>query len=236
MEREETMGMVIASVGLDNYTQAGDQTLAELQQSIQAQTGAPPGIASIIRDPSTGRLVRVELTLPDTAAAQAAAVIAANKGVATTIVAPPQLFLDDLKDTGGIVLATVLEAGVTTPQVVTVLASGNPVGTLTNVGAGNVYTDGGELLSADPARVRFRANGAVPLIIPPADAFVLHMSPTLSLSLVRTGTITLVASSDSSMTFYIATDGRLFLESHHVGGVNQITPRAYADAVQYPAA
>src|SRR3989304_7932511 len=92
-----------ARVPLDNYIKNGDQTLAELSESVTTQIGATPGVANPVRDPATGKLVRVELTFPDTVSQQAVAAINANNGVPVVVTAiPQQLFISDLDDTVGI--------------------------------------------------------------------------------------------------------------------------------------
>lgn len=83
-------------VGLDNRVQSGEQSQAEIMAALGAQ-GVGAGVAEVVRDPITGKLIQVSLTFPDTANQAAIDAVNANRGVATaTPPLPPPLFVNDL--------------------------------------------------------------------------------------------------------------------------------------------
>ena len=75
-------------VSVDNFSQSGEATLAEIQAQAAGQGG---NAAEVIRDPATGKVIQVNVNLPDTASQVAVDAITNNKGVATVLVFPSVL-------------------------------------------------------------------------------------------------------------------------------------------------
>jgi len=72
-------------VGLDNFAQSGETTLDEIAAVAKGENGAA---VNIVRDPATGKVIQVALTLPDTASQTAIDAITNNPGVTTTKITP----------------------------------------------------------------------------------------------------------------------------------------------------
>ena len=231
------MAKVNTKIPLDNFVQNGDLTLDELIAAVAAVNGGVnPGVAEPIRDPSTGRLVRVDLTFPDTVSQAALDAINANPGVPVVVPAiPQQLFADDLSDAApdGIVLAPVV-LNVDGLQEIRVLAGSNRLGLIKNGGSGHVYTDGDELLSAEPVLVQILSTSGSDLVIAPADTLTFNLSATQSLALDIAGTLTIpkiTTGFASALFLFVDVNGKVYRSFQRDDGVVVVPIRSYEDSV-----
>lgn len=72
-------------VPFDNFVQDANQSLEEVMQAVAAvNSGTRPSVAEVVRDATTGKLIQVRLTFPDTVATAAVDAINANPGVVST--------------------------------------------------------------------------------------------------------------------------------------------------------
>ena len=99
------MPNVTIKMGLDNRVKPGLQTRDEIIANLQAQ-GIPAQAANPVFDPITGKLIRADINLPDTAAPQATAAVNANSGVATATAPIPIPLLS--QNVTNMVLATLV--------------------------------------------------------------------------------------------------------------------------------
>lgn len=126
-------------VKLDNSIQTSSASLSQ----INAALGLTAGVAEPVLD-QDGKLVQVILRFPDTVSQEAIDKTAANIGVATSFLCPPQLALADLNDAApdGLVLASAMGASeewsLKFARFTTALGTLNQTG---GVGIGT-YTDG----------------------------------------------------------------------------------------------
>lgn len=180
------MANINAKIPLDNYVQNGDTTLEQILNDVAAvNNGEKPGVAEQIRDQSNGKLIRVELVLPDSVASQAINAINANPGVPTTVHGcVPQLLATDLNasNPNGIVWGGAANWGYSAAiQAWDNATDWNPINqglfveALTSTGsiltrlgrlngtpnpATNTYLDENKLVSAAPIRIRVLAQTA----------------------------------------------------------------------------
>jgi hypothetical protein len=216
-------------VPLDNFVQSGDTTLSELENEIALlNNGVKPGVANPIRDPATGKLVRVVLRVPETIAANAVSKINLNPGVPTTVVdCPPQMFADDLSDStpDGIVYdQPLLSDG--THVIYGATVDGFLLGKLVNTGAGNAYTDLSELLSAGQFMVYILNDSlATDLTIATGDVLTFNFSATQAVVAALTADLTIpkraIASPGfgNTVSLYLDVNGKLYLRQSVTDGV-----------------
>ena len=220
-----------AIVPLDNFTQNGDQTLDELIDAVAAVNGnTKPGVANQVRDPATGKLVRVELTFPDTVSDNAINAINADAGVPTTVGAVPQQWqADDLDDTAGLAFSQTLEVESLPDtghridaEAVPELGLGVQLGYLRNTGAGNAYTDQDEALSAMPLRLQLNNYGDT------SDFVVASGEVTVKVSAAKSQTLTLQSAltipkrihfSTNFVVVYVDESGNVYLQQSRINGI-----------------
>jgi len=96
-----------APVSFDNYVQSADITLEDVRNAAASGNGGvKPGIARQVRDPATGKLIKVELTFNDSASQNAVDAINANPGVpVASYYVPEQLMARGLDPANGLTIA-----------------------------------------------------------------------------------------------------------------------------------
>lgn len=151
-------GNVTFKVPMDNRIQPGDQTVNEVVLSLQQQ-GHAPQVTNHVRDPITGKLLYVDVQLPEASSASGQAAIDGNPGKAgKPVIAIPDGWVGmDLHATQGIYydsMPTLADGDVGFTYFKTELAFGNEttsiltnsLGSLTygwtTVWDAGVYTDG----------------------------------------------------------------------------------------------
>lgn len=203
-------------ITFNNLLLSGDQSLTDLTNSISADAGLPPSAANIIRDVD-GKLVRVDLTLPDATSQSAIDAIVNNKGVANVQACFPQLMLNDLDAANGIAIGggfPALAAGQRIVASVFPLPSGfsGTIGILRSTG----YTDFAALSSAGPVLIQvanFGVSGATDLVIPINATITLNHPGGPSVYTFQKA-LTLKAPSldfTASYTFFLDDQGNLFV-------------------------
>lgn len=232
-------------LGLDNRIKPGEQTLNELIATLQGQ-GHNPLAANVIRDPISGKLISVEVNLPDTAAADATNAINANAGVATaTPPLPAGLGVFDLENISATAL-NMLPITATVQQNIQCLAAkgsapgvfaGQLLGEYQDVGSGDVYVDRNTNTSFEPHTtiLMIYKDATVPssLTIAPSD-LVLTFDGSQTVTVANASPIVLkatVAGVFSQLRFYVDITGKAYLAFHTEGGVRLVPARTYADAV-----
>ena len=237
------MANVNATVPLDNFTQNGDTTLAQLLDSVAAVNGGNrPGVAEQIRDPATGKLIQVVLTMPDSAATAATNAINANPGVPTTVRhCYSQLMLSDLDQTAGIAFDGPAnwgrDAGITAPSGPTRLLVVGGDGATDTLGKldpwldAGTYVDVNNLASAGPVRLflssdmnllgeaagqiawQWLASETLTLKLSGASGITVAVSPSKDL-VYKTNPSTLANNGGLTMFFYINEIGQLLWQSY----------------------
>ncbi len=226
------MGNVKFNLGFDNRVQPGAVSCQELIATLQAQ-GVSVNAANPVKDPITGKLIAVELNLPDTAAQKAIEAIAAHGGVASSGPALPTPLLT-LNLSNIVSAALILEAGhrifvrATSASGAGAAAS---FGELNGDGVSNTYTDGA--INSDPVQFTHdfitlsNPSSATPMVIPASDlTLTSDGSPVL---LANTASISVAQ--DGADIFYIDAAGLLYRKFQVIGGSVTIGNRSYEEAV-----
>jgi len=202
-----------AVVLMDNFVQSGDLSLEQMVADVAAVNGGTkPGVAQIVRD-STGKLVQVELTFPDTVSQNAIDAINRNRGKAKPAVAIPTPWrIDDLNPGDGMVWSG---AALSATQVIQaqIYGGSGPLGILSSSGytdypiqdsAGELYFDinitlGGSSLVLDSGFLTFKT--AAGKIVP-----VVMDNPYT------------VANATDQVSCWVAADGKLYLRAERING------------------
>lgn len=207
------MGDTTIRIPLDNYVQNGDDTLNELIASVAAVNGGiKPSVADPVRDPATGKLIRVNLTLPDGAADAAATAINSNPAAKVEAGCPEQLYARELNDAApdGIVYSGALEAGALIQHI---SAAPLPTGNFGRLD-GNGYIDGEERLSAAPVQMAFQNRSTTDdLVIATGDTLTLNISATQSLNISLNADLTIpkvVSAVANTIMVYVDVNGKLY--------------------------
>ncbi len=227
-------------MNMDNRVKPGLTTRSEVLANLRAN-GIDVQAADPVFDAVTGKLIRVDVMLPDTASQTAKDAIDANPGVSGTVIPIPEpLFVFDLEN---MVLAThVLEVGTFNDQIQFAVTSDGlafrtSLGTLSNPsGAGNVYADGSTNVNGRPFAIAILVARSAGWTLPPSDLTITYDGgKTLALANQSPIAITKLAGFLGSQTYYIATDGKMYLGRSDIDA-SLIAPRTFDEAVAAGAA
>jgi hypothetical protein len=221
-------------VTMDNLLKSGDQALSEIMTALDSDN---PNAANVVRD-AGGKLVRVEVNLPESASERARAAINGNAGVAVHSVALPDpyfVYSVTLMEKGGgtpldvsdyitMYAAPALDAGG--------LGSALPLGKLeqddthTVIGANTIGGPGSffRITNTISPTANMTIGAGFYLDIT-ADAVVTRFTLAQTHDIVGAG----------FMDFWMAADGKSYV-AQRSAATNAIAPRSYADAVAAGAA
>ena len=247
------MGNVTIRIGLDNRVQPGEQTVQEILATLQAQ-GENPNAANPIKDPLTGKLLGVDLNLPESASAKATAAVDGHGGKASsTGPIPDPLLLLDLDAAAGMVFSQVL-AQRSSPNdngqqlrisAIDLLALLTPIdmGRIRNdAGTGNDYVD--IAANATPTththtvlRIDHQAesDGSSAVYLQNSGDLVLKRGGGQTIPVVLVDPISFPTNDNLKATiveYWVDDQGRLYEKFKHVNGITILNQRSYDLSVQ----
>lgn len=235
------MGTTKFKLGMDNRIQPGITTQQEVIATLQAQ-GINPGAANPVFDLVTGKLIQVDLTLPEESADKAAAAIAAHGGVVGSpggLLSP--LFILDLTN---IALATVILDAVVQGvdgQIIRITAIASDLskpnqnlGDLGGNGTANTYVDFGnnnDPTFQDHTLMQITHRGSADFSIPANDLTITADGNALLVAALAPLVVKAAAPSFSQKFWWIDSAGKLYLAGETVAGSTVLPTRDYATSV-----
>ena len=221
-------------IKMDNRVKPGLTTRNEVLANLRDQ-GIDVQAADPVFDATTGKLIQLDVHLPEASSAAAKSAIDANSGVSGTVTPIPEpLFVFDLEN---VVLAdTVLDPGASQDSMTFDVFSGtfaNRLGTLRNVGAGNVFTDQGNNTLGRPFFLvsLFNAANTAAWTLPAGDVTLTYDgAQTLVLANAAGIVVDSSPTQNTSKVFYVATDGKMYLQASNTPLLT-IPGRTFEEAV-----
>lgn len=233
-------------VYFDNRVKPGDTSCGEIISELASQ-GIAAQAAEPVRDPISGKLIKVNVHLPDTANAQATTAIDGNSGVAVAtlnVPLPPQALVSDVTNiTYPSVLSGDTDGGnwdffSVTYSSDAANATVVPAGRLRGDGVSAIYEDFGtnpDLGLYKNLTIQF-ANwvaGSPALVINDGDVVITTSSGSITLQLSAPISVPAPTTPgySSTRTFFVDAAGRLYDERYSDNNVLTLGPLSFQDAV-----